>query len=107
LVSYILHYFYTTFGKTKKHGVVMLVMLMHDAGCAGGANGVCSANGGARADGADGTGDGDGAGGADGAAYVLNGWSAAYVLGVSVQPVCCVFECSLGAVWFEHSLCAE
>ena len=38
---------------------------------------------------------------------VLSDWSAAYVLGVSVQYVCCVFECSLGAVWFEHILCAE
>ena len=45
--------------------------------------------------------------GTDGAACVLSDWSAAYVLGVSVQPVCCVFECSLGAVWFEHTLCAE
>ena len=82
----------------------------------GGADGAGCADGAGDADGVDGTcnvGGGVGVAGggaaADGtdAVYVLSDWSAAYVLGVLVQPVCCVSECSLGAVWFEHILCAE
>ena len=79
------------------------------AGCADGAGGAHGVDGTCNADGGVGVvgGGGAAADGTDGAACVLSDWSAAYVLGVSVQPVCCVFECSPGAVWFEHILCTE
>ena len=71
--------------------MVLMVLMVLDGAC----NADGGGGGGVRDD------------GTNDAACVLSGWSAAYVLGVLVQPVCCVFECSLGAVWFEHSLCAK